>query len=136
GAVAVYVDDAVQPHRLVTTSQLPLWDVEQIEVFRGPQSTSQGRTALAGAVIIRTRDPQFTPELLVQANVGNHGQRGASFVGGGTLVENTVAGRLAVDYQEADGYQHNRTLGNHANPNRDLNLRGKLRLQPNDQLDI
>lgn len=38
------------------------WDVDSIEVFRGPQTTSQGANAIAGAIIAKTKDPTFTPE--------------------------------------------------------------------------
>ena len=35
------------------------WDVEQVEVLRGPQSTTQGRNTLAGAIVVNTKDPSF-----------------------------------------------------------------------------
>ncbi|MCS5516883.1 TonB-dependent receptor plug domain-containing protein [Pseudomonas qingdaonensis] len=38
-----------------------VWDVDSIEVFRGPQTTSQGANAIAGAIIVNTKDPTFTP---------------------------------------------------------------------------
>lgn len=136
GAVAVYVDGTLQPHRLVTMNPLPLWDAEQIEIFRGPQSTVQGRNALAGAVIVQTRDPSYEPELSAQINAGNYGQSGMSVLAGGALVEGVAAGRLALDYQETDGYIDNKTLGKDAYAQRNFNARGKLLLQPNEQLDI
>lgn len=39
-----------------------LWDVEQVEVLRGPQSTMQGRSAVGGAIVVKTKDPSFTQE--------------------------------------------------------------------------
>jgi outer membrane receptor protein involved in Fe transport len=39
-----------------------LWDVEQLEVLRGPQSTMQGRSAVGGAIVLKTRDPSFKQE--------------------------------------------------------------------------
>lgn len=61
GAVSVYVDGVQLPNRAITLSPLPLWDVEQVEVLMGPQSTTQGRNSLAGAVVIQTKNPSFTP---------------------------------------------------------------------------
>ena len=136
GAVTVFVDGAAQPHRLVTLSPLNLWDAEQLEVFRGAQSTTQGRNSLAGAVVLKTKDPTFRPEFAVQANAGRFGERGASAVANGPLVDGTVAARLAVDYQTGDGYIRNETLGEDANPLRALNARGKLLVQPTDRLNI
>ncbi len=60
GALAsVYVDGAVLPRAALNNGPLDLYDIAQVEVFRGPQSTVQGRNALAGAVIVRTTDPGF-----------------------------------------------------------------------------
>jgi iron complex outermembrane recepter protein len=136
GAVAVYVDGALQPHRMVTMSPLPLWDVDQVEVFRGSQSTVQGQNALAGAVIIQTRDPSYKPELSAQINAGNYGQQGISVLAGGALVEGTVAGRLTLDYQDTDSYIDNVALNKDAYGQRNFNARGKLLFQPTEQLDI
>jgi outer membrane receptor protein involved in Fe transport len=136
GAVSVFVDGAVQPNRSLTLSPMPLWDVEQVEVFLGPQSTTQGRNSLAGAVVIQTRNPTFEPSLSARTNVGNYGERGAAVAGGGALVDNKIAGRVAVDYQEGDGYIDNTSLHDDANPGRTANARGKLLILPSDDLDI
>lgn len=136
GAVTVFVDDAAQAHRLVTLNPMSLWDVEQVEIFRGSQSTNQGRNSLAGAVVVKTNDPSYVPEFAVQSNVGNYGERGASFLANGALVDGLAAARLAVDYQRDDGYIRNETLGEDANELRSLNVRGKLLVQPTDQLDL
>lgn len=136
GAVSVFVDGAVQPNRALTLSPMQLWDVEQIEVFLGPQSTTQGRNSLAGAVVIQTRNPTFDPSFSAQTNMGNYGERGAAIAGGGALVDNKIAGRIAVDYQEGDGYIDNTTLHDDANPTRTANARGKLLILPSDDLDI
>lgn len=136
GAVSVYVDGTLQPHRLVTMNPLPLWDTEQVEIFRGPQSTVQGRNAIAGSVIMKTSDPSYEPELMAQINMGSYDQRGISFLAGGELLEDTIAGRISLDYQESDGYIHNETLDKDAYSHRDFNARGKLLLQPSNRLDI
>lgn len=136
GAVSVYVDDALQPHRMLTLSPLPLWDVEQIEVYRGSQSTMQGRNSLAGSVVIQTRNPDYAPSLAARVNVGNFGQRGASVAGGGAIVNGKVAARFAADVQSGDGYIRNDTLGKDANPQRNVNLRGKLLVEPVNGLDL
>jgi len=136
GAVSVFVDGAVQPNRALTLSPMQLWDTEQVEVFLGPQSTTQGRNSLAGAVVIQTRNPTFDPSFSAQTNMGNYGERGAAVAGGGALVDNKIAGRIAVDYQEGDGYIDNTTLHDDANPTRTANARGKLLILPSDDLDI
>lgn len=136
GAVSVFVDGAQQPNRSLTLGPVPLWDVEQVEVLMGPQSTTQGRNSLAGAVVVQTRNPTFEPDLRAQTRVGNYGEKGAAVAVGGALVDQVVAGRLAVDYQEGDGYIDNITVGGDANPRRASTVRGKLLVLPNDDLDV
>lgn len=136
GAVSVYVDGIVQPQRLVGVNPLPLWDVNQVEIYRGPQSTVQGRNALAGAVVINTNLPDYEPELEAQVNTGNHGQQGLSLLAGGALVDDVVAVRLALGYQDTDGYIDNTTLNKDAFKQRNFSARGKMLIQPTDDLDI
>nr|WP_238704610.1 TonB-dependent receptor [Pseudomonas nabeulensis] len=79
------------------------WDVDSIEVFRGPQTTSQGANAIAGAIIVNTKNPTFTPEAAYQAEVGSYNTKRGSFVVSGPLSED-FAGRLALDYSARDTY--------------------------------
>ncbi|SNR96420.1 TonB-dependent receptor [Pseudomonas segetis] len=136
GAVSVFVDGAVQPNRTLTLSPVPLWDVEQVEVFLGPQSTTQGRNSLAGAVVIQTKNPTFEPSFSAQANGGNYNERGGAVAGGGSIIDGKIAGRIAVDYQEGDGYIENLFNGDDANKTRTANTRGKLLILPNDDTDV
>lgn len=50
GLASFHIDGAVMSRRALALGQGNLWDMQQIEVFRGPQSTNQGRNSLAGAV--------------------------------------------------------------------------------------
>ncbi|TWC23386.1 outer membrane receptor protein involved in Fe transport [Pseudomonas sp. SJZ085] len=136
GPISVYVDGAVQPSRALTLSPVPLWDAEQVEVFLGPQSTTQGRNSLAGAVVIETKKPTFQPSFSAQTSMGNYGEHGAAVAGGGAIVDDKIAGRIAVDYTDGDGYIRNTALNKDANPHRTSNTRGKLLILPNDDTDV
>ena len=136
GAVSVYVDDALQVNRLMTLNPMALWDMEQVEIYRGAQSTTQGRNSLAGAIIMRSKDPTFDPQFSVRSNVGKYGERGASAMANGSLIDGVVAGRLAVDYQTADGYIENDFLNMDANQLRSSNIRGKFLILPSDDMDV
>ncbi|EMS98291.1 TonB-dependent siderophore receptor [Agrobacterium tumefaciens str. Cherry 2E-2-2] len=81
-----------------------IWDVESIEVFRGPQTTSQGANAIAGAILVNTKDPTFTPEASYQAEIGNYHQKRASFALSGPLIEDELAARMAIDYSGRDTF--------------------------------
>ena len=81
-----------------------VWDVEQIEVFRGPQTTTQGRNAIAGSIFVNTNDPTFEQEGVGRLIVGDYSTRQASFALSGPLVENQLAARIAVDWREHESW--------------------------------
>lgn len=81
-----------------------VWDVRSIEVFRGPQTTSQGANAIAGAIIVNTKDPTFVPEGAWQIEGGDYNARRASLSVSGPLVGEQLAARLAVDYSARDTF--------------------------------
>ena len=94
--ISVIVDGVALPQRAANFGgPLGVFDVEQIEVLRGAQSTTQGRNALAGAVVIKTRDPQ--PEWDGKMRVERASLQGSSvaFAGGGALVPGWLSGRIA-----------------------------------------
>jgi len=111
-----------------------LWDIQNIEVFRGPQTTSQGANAIAGAFIVNTKDPTFFNETLYQAEIGSYNMKRTSLAVSGPIYKQELAARLAVDYFGRD------TFIDYINPNfvdngisqnlRNLNLRGKILWQP------
>lgn len=58
---SVIIDGATQSVESARRGSRGTWDIKQVEVLRGPQSLLQGRAAMAGAVIVETNDPTFTP---------------------------------------------------------------------------
>lgn len=81
-----------------------LWDVERVEVYRGPQSTLQGRNAVAGAVITTTRGPVYEFEGGLRAVAGNDDTRQYSGYLSGPLVDEQLAFRVAVDQRQRDSF--------------------------------
>lgn len=109
-----------------------LWDVEQVEVFRGPQSTVQGRNSIAGAIVVKTKDPTYTPEGKVRTILGNHDSRQFSGMISGPIIEDQLAVRMAVDRStsiselEFQGYAGNADPENYQS----TNLRAKMLIEP------
>ncbi len=87
-----------------------LFDVEQVEVLRGPQGTRYGANALAGLVNVVTRAPTDTPAGEMELFAGNYGALGAGAVLSGPLSDN-ARGRLAARVDVADGFIENDHLG-------------------------
>ena len=108
-----------------------LFDVDQIEVLRGPQGTRYGANALAGLIKLNTRDPEPVFSLQTQAMTGEDGLWGAGVQAGGALQPggDGSAWRLVAQRLESDGFRHNAFLGSDdTNGRRETTLRGKLRL--------
>lgn len=81
-----------------------LWDVEQLEVLRGPQSTMLGRSAVGGAIVLKTRDPSFSREgairLGLQEANGELLNQAAGVVSG--PLSDSLAYRLSADITRGD----------------------------------
>lgn len=132
GALAsVYLDGAPMPQRALLAGPLDLFDIAQIEVYRGPQSTLQGRNALAGAVIIRTTDPTFdwSGKARVQMTDSDGGRRYAAALGG-PLIADQLAFRLSGEVARADGLIDNVSLGEKEALRASETIRAKLLFMP------
>lgn len=132
GALAsVYLDGAVLPRFALTAGPLDLYDIEQVEVYRGPQSTVQGRNALAGAVIIRTADPTYDwtgrARVLI-TDKSDERRLGAAL--GGPIVDGQIAFRIAGEVSRANGVVYNGTLNTDGDSRRSETVRGKLLFTP------
>jgi len=86
-----------------------LWDVEQVEVLRGPQSTNLGRNALAGAIVVKTKDPVYENSGKVQVGVSEFGGREIRGVANVSLIDGESALRFTFEDTESDGQTYNST---------------------------
>jgi len=102
------------------------WDMKQVEILKGPQSTSQGRNSLAGAIVMKTNDPEFEANGAAQISYGTNNTSQASFMQTGAVSEN-LALRIAVDRRHTDGFLTNDNFRDDKyNEENHTNLRGKL----------
>lgn len=108
------------------------FDVEQIEILRGPQGTLHGANALAGLVNIRTAAPASTFSHAVSAGLGNYGTRELGLVSTGPLSDE-VNYRVAAQQFNSNGYIKNAFLNkDNTNERDELTVRAKLRWTVND----
>ena len=103
-AVAQYSNDLYfdEPYGVVSS----LYDIERVEVLRGPQGTLYGRNAVAGAINYINKRPEFDFDVGYQAELSSfNGYRLNGFVTG--PISETLAYRLTVETQSSDGNQEN-----------------------------
>ncbi|KCZ93470.1 TonB-dependent receptor [Hyphomonas johnsonii] len=106
GAVGVYIDDVFIARAL--GANFDLYDVDRVEVLRGPQGTLYGRNSSGGALKIQTADPVMN-ETLVKAEVaaGNIGQIEAKAAFNLPVVEDKLAARVSLFSSSHDPIQEN-----------------------------
>ena len=104
--VGVIVDDFVVPH--VQTQLLEPFDIEAIEVLRGPQGTLFGKNTTAGAVVVRTKRPSLDggPSVEGSLQYGRFNDMKVRFAADTPISEN-LGFRFAGIYQNSDGYYEN-----------------------------
>lgn len=100
--ISVVIDGVTQSAEGLKRGARGTWDVRQVEVLRGPQSSLQGRNALAGAVVVETNDPSFDFEAAARGVAGNLDRRDAAFMVSGPIVEDQLAFRLAGEFREQE----------------------------------
>jgi outer membrane receptor protein involved in Fe transport len=135
--VTTVVDGTTQDWSGYNFTPVGLWDVKQVEILRGPQSTTQGASAIGGALVINTNDPTFDYESAVRAGLDSykngHIRYNAAVMFSGPLIEDELAYRLAVDETKGDGWLNYNT-STYDVPNlsesESLNARGKLLWKP------
>jgi iron complex outermembrane recepter protein len=67
--MTTYIDGVARSYNATPDGQGSFWDFEQIEIYRGSQSTQLGRNSIAGAIVQTTIDPRFKDEYSVQAGL-------------------------------------------------------------------
>jgi iron complex outermembrane recepter protein len=128
-SVAVLVDGVLETNPAEFSQEL--FDIEQIEVLKGPQGAVYGRNAIGGAIIIRTADPgdEFAGRLKVGYGNGSSVRAQAGISG---PIGDTFKYRASVNYYDTDGFLPSTYLGGKADPVEDLSARLRLTFEPND----
>ena len=130
GLATVYVDGAPMPDRGLAGGPLDMWDIGQVEILRGPQSTLQGRNALAGAVIIRSTDPTDDWSFKARARADDAEGWSLAVAGGGPIVADQLAFRLSAEKRQEEGFVYNTSRKASEDAVEASTIRGKLLLTP------
>jgi iron complex outermembrane receptor protein len=133
-SVGVYVDGVYMGR--AATLNASLFDLERIEVLRGPQGTLYGRNTIAGAMNIITRKPGDEARLDAEASLANYEAVRANAVASGPLAEGTVAASIGGFVDRRDGYYLNTATQTRLDDLDSLGARAALRIAPSDLLEI
>jgi iron complex outermembrane receptor protein len=132
--VAVVVDGVLSTTSLSFSQEL--YDIQQIEVLKGPQGALYGRNASGGAINITTKQPTDELEALVRAGYGNGSSKTGSAIVSGPVAGDSLRGRLVVGYQDAEGWRDNVATGEKADPYENLTVAGKLLWAASENLAV
>ena len=132
----IYLDGAALPDGIIGSGPTDTWDLAQIEIFRGPQSTLQGLNALAGAIVLRSQDPTFHWDLKGRAILSEEDTTSFALAGGGPLVADELAFRVAAEKRDSDNFIHNVTRDTPEEPLDSTNVRAKLLWTPEALPDL
>lgn len=132
--VAIVVDGV--PQNSQKQLRMELFDVERIEVLKGPQGALYGRNAIGGAINIVTKDPSNTLGGWVEGGLGSGDLKTFSGAVSGPIVDDKVLFRLSGSYKDTDGTIRNTFLDEKVDFYESSDLRGRLLFKPTDDLKI
>ncbi len=131
--VSVYLDDVAFAFPVQT--QGLLFDLDRVEVLRGPQGTLYGKNTTGGAINFLARKPTKEFEGWISAGYGSHNAATLQGVVSGSLSD-SVRGRLSLASEEGGAWQHNRETGQKLGAKNILAGRGQLEIDATRDLKI
>lgn len=112
-----------------------LFDIDSVEVLRGPQGTKFGPNAIAGVINMRSAEPTKEFKMRAQTTFAEYNTRNFGGAVSGTIVEDQLLGRASIYSHKSDGYMNNDTLGRDNTQNQDeLTFRSKFKLFATEDL--
>jgi iron complex outermembrane receptor protein len=133
-AMGFYIDDVYIARQGV--NNFSLYDIERVEVLRGPQGTLYGRNSSAGAISIVTKQPGEEFEAAGEFSVGEYSRWNIKGSVNAPLIEDKLFLRLNALVQQGDGYSRNTTLNQDVNDRDHWGARASLRYLANPNLEV
>lgn len=131
-SVGVYLDEVP---RSVYGAPITLFDINRVEIMRGPQGTLFGRNTEGGAINVIPNPPTFQNEVKLTSEVGTHGHWVGEGIANGKLTD-SLAGRMAIRYSNTNGTIPNLSTGGKDGSVHVGAIRGSLLWIPDDRNKI
>ena len=130
--VSLYVDEVYISQ--MSAAGFQMFDLDRVEILRGPQGTLFGRNATGGLAHFITRKPSEQFDAYVDATYGSYDWWRIEGAVGGPLTE-TVSARASGVVNKHNAYIDNR-VGKDLNNGDDFSIRGQLLFQPSDDVEV
>lgn len=133
--VAIYVDEVYKGLGVLTALQI--FDIDRVEVLRGPQGTLYGKNTTGGAVNFYTTKPDLSGSYsgYLSAGIGNYSRIESNGAVNIPIIDGVLAARAAFTYAKEDGYVRN-LIGKNQNSVNDLAGRLSIAFKPSDRLNF
>ena len=133
--VGIYVDEVYQSFRASHGQQL--YDLDRVEVLRGPQGTLYGRNTTGGAISFFTKKPSLDgTHGYVTLGYGNYDTKTAQGAIETAIIPDKLGIRIAGTYAKGDGWQYNPIQKRDVGTTDTRAIRASLRWKPSDRLEI
>jgi iron complex outermembrane receptor protein len=113
-----------------------LFDIEQVEILRGPQGTLFGTNALAGVINMQSKQPTNDLDIHVETGIAQYGTHNLGVAVGGALVEDKLLGRASIYSHQSDGYMENDFLNSDTQDHDEVTARGHLKWLASNDLTV
>lgn len=130
-----FVVDGVTSPTIFSFTQ-DLYDIERMEVLKGPQGALYGRNAIGGAINVITRQPTNEFQVGAQASFAQGSETRFSGRVSGPIIEDKLLFRVSGSHMDYDGQLYNTTLGVRPDFMRESSVRAQLEIKPADSLNI
>jgi len=132
--IPILIDDVpIASGEASNITQTSVWDVDTVEVARGPQATSTGRNTLGGAIRVYTNDPTFDYEGAARLSYTDQAETGLAIMANTPLIEDQLALRFTGEFSDGESYITNPDPlpgSFDANAESSQRLRAKLLFEP------
>ena len=133
-AVGVYIDNVYQPR--INGAFFDFFDIDRVEVLRGPQGTLYGRNTSGGAIKIASRRPSFDWTWSGDVALGNYNRADIRGFLSGPIIDHTLAFSVSAVSRKRDGFIDAPAYGRKVD-NKDLQaVRAKLLYTPTDKFEV
>ena len=134
--VGFYLDEVYLSNASATG--LPLFDIERVEVLRGPQGTLWGKNTTGGAINVITKRPQLSPDKqdnYVKLEYGSYDDKIVEGAVGTAIIPDKLAARVSFRVDDRGGRFTNAFTGDKSNAIKDSVIRAQILAKPSDNLE-